>query len=114
MNPWEVMKAHEEGAKIEARSRFYNRGWADISDPKWDWCNCDYRVKPEPSKRPLSLDPKYIGKVVTNKIFNDFSMITAITRNGCFLLANFGKQTPDKLSDHWTFLDGSPCEEDAK
>lgn len=44
-----VMQAAERGEEIQS---LYNYGlaWEDNSDPSWDWCNFDYRVKPKPQK----------------------------------------------------------------
>lgn len=50
----EVVKAHEEGKKIECnaiRSRPIKSGWIDAThldnSPAFDFCKFDYRVKPE-------------------------------------------------------------------
>lgn len=43
------MKAHDEGAKIECRSKSdhgtqFQQRWEECNDPKWDWDCCEYRV----------------------------------------------------------------------
>ncbi len=45
MKKWEVMKAHEGGAEIEAYSRVTVDGWKDCKDPIWNWGVFVYRVK---------------------------------------------------------------------
>lgn len=52
-----VMQAAERGEEIQS---LYNYGlaWEDNSDPNWDWCNFDYRVKPKPQKFWVVFDKK--------------------------------------------------------
>lgn len=44
-----VMQAAQGGAVIQRRP---NNGkvWVVVPNPKWDWDNCVYRVKPEPKR----------------------------------------------------------------
>lgn len=44
----EVMLAFAQGAEIQHRSRFSDRGWVDgaVHEYGWNWMNWDYRVKP--------------------------------------------------------------------
>lgn len=45
----EVMQAYLDGAKIELRRRdALHAGWQEVLEPRWDWQNLEYRVKPEP------------------------------------------------------------------
>lgn len=46
MEPWEVMKAYEEGAEIEVKIK--DGKWCVTRRPIWNWCDFTYRVKPEP------------------------------------------------------------------
>lgn len=43
----EVMRAYATGAEIETVLRGRTE-WVPNTAPRWDWCNYDYRVKPEP------------------------------------------------------------------
>lgn len=58
-----VMQAAERGEEIQS---LYNYGlaWEDNSDPSWDWCNFDYRVKPKPQKFWVLFDTN--GRVMTS------------------------------------------------
>ena len=43
-----IMQAYLDGAVIQ-RCRIQGNGfWTVASEPKWEWCTMDYRVKPEP------------------------------------------------------------------
>ena len=44
MKPWQVMKAHEEGAEIE---QYDGLDWEVVTKPYWAWDETDYRVKDE-------------------------------------------------------------------
>ena len=44
-----VMQAAERGEEIQLLYK-YGLAWEDNSDPSWDWCNFDYRVKPKTQK----------------------------------------------------------------
>lgn len=48
MRPWETMKAHEEGAEVEA---FVHGEWLETEDPVWNWDDYQYRIKPQAKKR---------------------------------------------------------------
>ena len=50
MKPWEVMKAHEDGAEIEKRLRCAGSGWFLSDIPCWDWSAHEYRIKPTKDK----------------------------------------------------------------
>jgi hypothetical protein len=56
LKKWEIMKLCEEGAPIQIKHRYIDRGWTDMGAkiPSWDWTTFDYRVKPESEK--VSLD----------------------------------------------------------
>jgi hypothetical protein len=45
----EVMKAFEDGKKIEFRERG-SRTWKPDENPEWDWSCIEYRIAPEPKK----------------------------------------------------------------
>lgn len=48
----EVMQAYLDGKTIECRSELEAKlGWVEVSEPKWNWTACEYRIKPDP-KRP--------------------------------------------------------------
>lgn len=42
-----VMQAYSEGKTIEAML-LCQAHWNEVLHPTWDWCNTDYRIKPEP------------------------------------------------------------------
>jgi len=44
MKDWEVMKAFEEGKKIQSKPAEQESGWNIDKYPNWDWHHYDYRV----------------------------------------------------------------------
>ena len=52
----EVMQADEEGKIIEKRKYSNNGDWVLSECPLWNWDDYDYRIKPEPVTRPMTLD----------------------------------------------------------
>lgn len=40
-----VMQAHVDGKHIEVC--VHDNRWKEVHNPRWDWCNQSYRVKPE-------------------------------------------------------------------
>lgn len=50
-----VMLAHADGKTIQYRKRYgvpsvtvSESEWSDHQSPQWNWCDFEYRVKPEP------------------------------------------------------------------
>lgn len=44
-----VMEAYENDKEIEMYERKTN-SWKKVHVPMWNWAECDYRVKPEPTR----------------------------------------------------------------
>lgn len=58
-----VMTAYTEGKQIQIYN-FSNKTWEDINhEPVWDWDNCLYRVKPEPTYRPYHSDEEMLDDI---------------------------------------------------
>ena len=53
----EVMQHHINGGEVEIEN--YPNIWIDSTRPRWDWSNCDYRIKVDPyaELKAASLDP---------------------------------------------------------
>jgi len=45
LRPWEIMKAHDEGAEIERRTRVAESDWSVTRSPDWNWVTTEFRVK---------------------------------------------------------------------
>jgi hypothetical protein len=47
-----VMKSYKEGKKVQIQPilDYDNEPWVDCKEPKWDWANYDYRIKPDAEK----------------------------------------------------------------
>jgi len=41
--------------------------WRHTSKPIWNWCKCDYRIKPEPKYRAWTIDEVPVGAVIRRK-----------------------------------------------
>jgi hypothetical protein len=46
----EVMKAFEDGKKIEVRDKWFPSSWDSATTPTWNWYEREYRIAPEPKK----------------------------------------------------------------
>lgn len=42
-----IMQAFEEGRKIEGTSYCAGSDWRQLENPRWNWVECDYRIKDE-------------------------------------------------------------------
>jgi len=118
----EVMKAYAEGKKVQTRDpgSYTWVDWTAEFEPRWNWENMDYRIKPEEKYRPYNdsnemvEDFKRRAGIATNEMFLPMIYIKS-KDNGCrFLLNTFGAISVDgilfcDLLDRYTFLDGSPC-----
>lgn len=127
----EVMRAFEEGKKIECKSKGLDwKEWILPQEPAWNWAECDYRVKEEPKYRPyknieeLFNDwaekthsipanmEKYVRPLiwVKKECCGDYyeGLIILYYPNGQIKI---GEQIFNlaELFYNFTFLDGSPC-----
>ena len=52
----DVMLAYENGAEIECKKKDMTE-WLDvICEPSWNWSHLDYRIKPKPATRPMTIE----------------------------------------------------------
>ncbi len=58
-----VVQAHKEGKKIEERCHS-SSSWRHVTFPRWNFEDCDYRVKKEPS---VIYANEYGSKVIAYK-----------------------------------------------
>jgi len=74
----EIMQVYENGADIEFRKKSkVDNQWITLysySSVVWDWLGTDYRTKPEPKKRLMTIKELW-GK-------------TLVSRNGCLVTVN--------------------------
>lgn len=120
----EVMKAYEEGKKIQWSSKA-NPKWCDCDgEPSWNWNWDEYRIKPESKYRPYKdteemiedFKKRFNAKVppyampmiwVRNKTFKDCRLIT-VFRDKVVMIIVSGEDMKELFKDY-TYLDGSPC-----
>ena len=66
----EIMLAYDRGEQIE---RYYDHEWILAKNPKWNWGDTDYRVKPKPKYVPFETAEELItaqrkkGNIIINK-----------------------------------------------
>jgi len=48
-----IMQAYDDGKEIECSYKKKN-DWDINMSPSWNWADFDYRIKPEPKKRPIT------------------------------------------------------------
>ena len=64
---------------------------------------------PEPVYRPFKPDEVRLGWEVVRKSNGTRSTITTATPTGTVIVPMFGMMTVDRLLEHFTFTDGTPC-----
>ena len=124
----EVMKAYAEGKTIQVRE-VNDKEWADwvISiEPEWDWVAADYRIKPEEKYRPykdteemiedfrkkvgMGYPKLFLPSVwVKKKADGSRKLVTEFGFTCVWLSVDPVGITMSKLSQDYTYLDGSPC-----
>lgn len=123
----EVMRAHENGEKIEVKEKRFNDDWSWTPYPSWNWASCDYRIKTETKYRPYKDTDELVADCETrfNKISAANSMpLIWVMHNKCkSLITDYSKctvrvfgtfQSMSSLYDDYTYLDGSPCGKEDK
>lgn len=103
----DVLKAYQEGEKIEYRNDGTNYKWTDVHIPSWNFDLSEYRVKPETIPRTFKLIKEFplspsLGTIVefkTEKDFNggiyDFGAICLILTD-CTNYPEFWEEINDK------------------
>lgn len=113
----EIMKAYVNGKQIQFRAINSSSIWHDIDEPQWDWSDSEYRIKPEPKRRPYKdaeeflkalkehgpmikdLDPKIDVYLSVIGVYPDRKHITTNIWNIEF----------ESLLNGYAWQDGTPC-----
>ena len=123
----EVMQAYAEGKKIQVREIGAKdwSNWGLSLEPDWNWCSCDYRIKPESKYRPYKDTEEMIADF--KKRFNAkvppyaMPMIWVKRKDGsnlAKLITGFRDKWVEIINAvgdihilfvDYTYLDGSPC-----
>ena len=83
-----VMQAFKARRQIEFRFRDMGGDvWELVDDPKWDWHDCEYRIKPTATLRPWTADEVPLGAFIRSKEHGWKSLILEITSDG-FIVIN--------------------------
>ena len=61
-----VMQAYVDGKEVEAQRPIAGSFWIPASEPRWDWFNCTYRIKPTAKLRPWTADEVPLGMQARN------------------------------------------------
>ena len=110
----EVMFAYADGKEIEWTHRnVYN--WARASTPTFDWCQNDYRIKPQPKYRPFKDAEECWQEMLKHQPFGwvkteagEYRFIDRVTSE--VHLADQGKSYSAFCGalESYTFADGEP------
>lgn len=74
-----VMQAFKARRQIEFRFRDMGGDvWELVDDPKWDWHDCEYRIKPTATLRPWTADEVPLGAWIRPKQGDWRSLILAV------------------------------------
>lgn len=126
-----VMQAYLEGKQIQCKAVKYDICiWLDDNNPSWDWNNCEYRIKSEPTYRPYKdieemledFKKRAKGLQLAEGIQQPvFSNLWLNHKNCGLMLPIAGIDKSDEkillgdnwtilkiVFDDWTYLDGSP------
>jgi len=77
-----VMQAFKARRQIEFRFRDMGRDvWELVDDPKWDWHDCEYRIKPTATLRPWTADEVPLGGQIRSKQSRDYRFLIDRTAN---------------------------------
>ena len=85
----EVMKAYDEGKKIEYKYLDTEK-WFVTGNPSWSWSVFDYRIKPEQTTRPMTLEEIIEWRKDSNGVVLWGDEITTVTDI-------YPKDKPDKI-----------------
>lgn len=111
-----VMKAFQKGKEIEYS--IDSNSWFPTENPKWNWLEKDYRVKPEPKYRPYAnadecfADIRKHGGWIKAKYFDEYFHIGCIGDGFVRMVAsetNLGEKFDKFLENNVWADDGTPC-----
>jgi hypothetical protein len=59
-----IMQAYVDGKEVES---MYRGNWATTTNPRWNWDDTEYRIKPTPVLRPWTADEVPLGSIMRTK-----------------------------------------------
>lgn len=93
----EVMRAYAKGKTIQLQAG--SGQWVDTDTPSWDWCRCNYRIKPsEPKLRPWEPEEVPVGALIKTREGRRWTITSCDADN----IYSF-----DYSPCHWSFRDAS-------
>lgn len=121
------MKAYTEGKQIEF-TKYGENKWGEVEnpwwEPKWDWYNFEYRVKPESTyrqyknikemledinKRLVAIqNPPFSGIWLKNKEYDVVVLIAGIDPVKSEILLGKNWISVISVFKHYTYFDGTP------
>lgn len=132
----EIMRAYEEGKRIECNGGFGWKEWILPQEPVWDWGKNNYRVKEEPKFRPYEnteemindfcersgakrskMGEPFIWVKLKNPALKELKireMVVGVTTKEVAIGNGNEEYNMDELFETYTFLDGSPCGKEIK
>jgi hypothetical protein len=100
-----VMVAYDQGKVVEFSNKNRN-DYGTITNPAWDWGGCDYRIKPNPTVIPWTMETAPVGKIVRRNAVRYIIMKADATFAS---VAHYLELPYEVLLKEWTMDDGSPC-----
>jgi len=109
------MEAFVAGKDIQVESLSDKGSWLYSNSPAWSG-KFNYRIKPEPVRRPFNraeAEP-HVGSSVKRKSTGDVTLIdrvfsSRIETSFYIHITSGDSLTPERLMEEFTFLNGNPC-----
>jgi len=70
-----VMQAYVDGKEVEVQRPIAGSVWLPASEPRWDWFNSNYRIKPTKTLRPWTADEVPLGAWMRFKLLPSTRLI---------------------------------------
>ena len=115
----EIMLAYDRGEQIE---RYYDHEWILARNPKWNWGDTDYRIKPKSKYVPFETAEEFLeaqrnnGYLVSNK--GKFLEAYINGRDTVIISNPYSREfeliSLNDLFKNYGFKDGTPCGKEVK
>lgn len=107
-----VMQGYLDGKQIEVKE-LNEESWrlyVDGSEPRWNWLERDYRIKPTPKYRPLKSEELHElkGKWLKHKQYEIYELVTKIDLVYSRVHTSGTTRGIMELFTGWTHEDGTP------
>ncbi len=109
-----------DGVEVQRQVRLWGQDepqgdWIDDKCPSWDHAMYHYRIKPEPTIRPWTMEECPVGEVVVSKEGARKSLILDCGRGHVMVAGGIVENRISRdmayrhMLDNYTMLNGDPC-----